>query len=152
MVHALTLHRISGFDKTTRVHCSPTTQKELSMSHIVSIKTKVRDPAALAAACRRLGLNDPTTGTAKLFSDQATGLIVQLPGWQYPIVIDTASGEIKYDNFNGYWGDQSELDKLMQAYAAAKVRAEARRAGHNIIEQQLPNGSLKLTIQLGGAA
>ena len=30
----------------------------------------------------------PTVGTAKLYSSQASGLIVQLPRWRYPIVID----------------------------------------------------------------
>ena len=37
------------------------------MSHIVSVKTEVRDPVAIAAACRRLGLPEPVHGTAKLF-------------------------------------------------------------------------------------
>jgi hypothetical protein len=59
------------------------------MSHIVTIQTKVHDPAAVAAACRRLQLPAPVQGTAELFSGQATGLLVQLPGWQYPAVIDT---------------------------------------------------------------
>ena len=60
------------------------------MSHIVSIKTRVTDPAALAAACRRLGLSGPLAGTAQLYSSAATGLIVHLPGWHYPTVIDIA--------------------------------------------------------------
>lgn len=34
------------------------------MSHIISIKTKVTDPAALSAACNRLGLAEPVQGTA----------------------------------------------------------------------------------------
>ena len=58
------------------------------MSHIVTIQTKVHDPAAVAAACQRLQLPAPVQGTAQLFSGQATGLLVQLPGWQYPVVID----------------------------------------------------------------
>ena len=41
------------------------------MSHIVSIKTEVRDPTAVAEACRRLGLPEPVQGTAKLFSSEA---------------------------------------------------------------------------------
>src|SRR4051812_24575029 len=122
------------------------------MSHIVNIKTKIRDPLALAAACKRLGLAEPVAGTARLFSAEASGLIVQLPGWTYPLVIDTSSGEIRYDNFNGLWGNPSELDKLMQAYAAEKVRIEARRAGHSVSEQQLSDGSLKLTVCVGGAS
>ena len=84
------------------------------MSHIVSIVAKVRDPAAVAAACRRLGLAAPVPGTASLFSGEATGLLVQLPGWQYPVVIDTATGTIQYDNFSGAWGEQVHLDRFLQ--------------------------------------
>lgn len=71
------------------------------MSHLVTIRTLVKDPAALAAACVRLGLSQPTQGTARLFSSEASGQIVQLPGWRYPIVIDTASGSIALDNYQG---------------------------------------------------
>ncbi len=44
----------------------------------VTIQTQIRDPTALAAACRRLGLCRPTQGTAQLYGDQATGLLVNL--------------------------------------------------------------------------
>jgi len=121
------------------------------MSHIVSIKTQIRDPAALAAACRRLGLAQPTTGTARLYSGQATGLIVQLPGWRYPVVADVQSGELKYDTYNGRWGEQSELNRLLQAYSVEKARLESRKAGHSVTEFSLPDGSIRLVIQAGGA-
>src|SRR5215472_1992539 len=117
------------------------------MSHIVNIKTRLTDPAALAAACRRLGLSEPVQGTAKLYSASATGLIVRLPGWEYPVVVDTATGTVAFDNFGGAWGEQKELDKLLQAYAVEKARIEARRAGHMVVEQPLADGSIKLTIQ-----
>jgi hypothetical protein len=71
----------------------------------VTITTQVRDTAAVAAACRRLALPEPVQGTADLFSGQATGLLVQLPGWLYPAVIDTATGTVRYDNYNGVWGE-----------------------------------------------
>ncbi len=122
------------------------------MSHIVTIRTAMRDPVALAAACRRLGLAEPVAGTVRLFSSQATGQVVQLPGWQYAIVVDTADGQIHYDNFNGSWGKQEELDRLIQRYAVEKTLIEARRKGYSIIEQPLPDGAIKLTIQIGGAA
>ena len=32
-----------------------------------------------------------------------------------------------------------------------KARIEARRAGHTVTEQALSDGSIKLTIQMGGA-
>jgi len=77
------------------------------MSHIVTIQTRVHDPAAIGAACRRLNLPVPVEGTARLYSGEATGLLVQLPGWLYPAVIDTSSGEVRYDTFEGRWKGQT---------------------------------------------
>jgi hypothetical protein len=120
------------------------------MSHIVTIKTRVTDPLALSTACKRLGLAEPVQGTAQLFSEAATGLIVNLSGWNYPVVADVATGEVKFDNYGGAWGQQSELDKLLQAYAVERAKAEARRVGHSVTEQALSDGSIKLTIQVAG--
>ena len=122
------------------------------MSHIVTIQTELRDPVAIAAACRRLGLSEPVHGTVRLFSGEATGLIVQLPDWRYPVVVDTTSGTMQYDNFGGAWGDQTQLDRFMQAYAVEKARLEARRKGLTVTEQPLSDGSIKLTIQVGATA
>lgn len=122
------------------------------MSHIVEVKTQVRDVLAVRAACRRLGLAEPVQGTAKLFSGEASGLLVTLPAWQYAVVIDTASGEVRYDNFGGRWGEQKHLDALLQSYAVEKAKIEARRKGHVCTEQQLADGSIKLTVQVNGGA
>ena len=121
------------------------------MSHIVTIKAQIRDPAALAAACRRLGLQEPTHGTARLYGGEATGLIVHLPGWRYPAVVDTQAGQIRYDIYNGAWGRRRELDRLLQAYAIEKARLEANKAGHSVTEHPLANGAIRLTIHVGGA-
>ncbi len=96
------------------------------MSHLVSINTKLRDPAAISAACQRLHLPAPVQGKAQLFSGEVAGLIVQLPAWQYPVVIDTQSGTINYDNFQGHWGEQKELDRLLQAYAVEQRLSNQR--------------------------
>jgi hypothetical protein len=122
------------------------------MSHIVTIRTDIRDPAALLAACSRLGLPAPLRGRARLFSGEAEGLVIHLPGWQYPIVVDAGAGKVHYDNYGGAWGEKHQLDRLLQAYAVEKARLEARKAGHTVTEQALPDGSIKLTIQMGGAA
>lgn len=116
------------------------------MSHIVTIQTKVHDPAAVSAACSRLGLVAPTQGTARLYSGEATGLLVQLPGWRYPAVIDTLSGSVRFDSFNGHWGEQKELDRFLQAYAVEKAKLEARKKGYTVSEQSLENGSIRLQI------
>jgi len=119
------------------------------MSHVVTIQTRVHDPAAVAAACQRLGLAAPAHGTAQLYSGEATGLLVQLPGWQYPAVIETTTGTVRYDNFEGHWGEQAHLHRFLQAYAVEKTRLEARKKGYTITEQQLEDGSIKLQIQEG---
>ena len=122
------------------------------MSHIVTITTEVRDPAAVAAACLRLGLPEPVHGTAKLYEGEATGLLVKLPGWLYPVVCDVKTGELRYDNYNGSWGPQEHLDRFMQSYAVERAKIEARRRGHSVVEQPLADGSIKLSITVGGAS
>ena len=116
------------------------------MSHVVTIRTKVHDPAAVTAACRRLGLPEPVQGTARLYSGEATGLLVQLPGWQYPAVIDVRTGTLHYDNFEGHWGEQKELDRFLQIYAVEKAKLAARAKGYAVREQALTDGSIKLQI------
>jgi len=74
------------------------------MSHIVTIQTKVHDPHAIAAACRRLNLAAPMQGTAKLYSGEAEGLVVQFPGWQYPAVIDPLTGDRPLRQLQGVLG------------------------------------------------
>jgi hypothetical protein len=122
------------------------------VSHIVQIQTEVRDPTAVAAACRRLTLPEPVHGTAALFSGEAAGLLVKLPNWLYPVCIDTASGTMKFDNYGGSWCDQEQLDTFMQAYAVEKAAIEARKKGYAVTEQALTDGSIRLTVQVGGAA
>lgn len=122
------------------------------MSHIVEIQTEVRDAAAVAAACRRLALPQPIERAVKLFSGEATGLAVQLPGWRYPVVCDLARGQLKYDNYGGQWGNRHELDRFLHAYAVEKATLEARRQGHTVTEQTLADGSIKLTVQVAGGA
>ena len=122
------------------------------MSHIVTIATQVRDADAAGAACRRLGLPEPVHGTAQLFEGEATGLLIRLPDWLYPVVCDLPSGSVRFDNYNGAWGKAEQLHRLLQAYAVEKARVEARKRGHDVVEQTLTDGSIRLTIEVGGAA
>lgn len=122
------------------------------MSHIVTIQTEVRDPVAVAAACRKLGLPEPVQGTANLFSGAATGLLVKLPEWLYPLCIDTASGTLRYDNYGGSWGNPEHLDRFLQRYAVEKATIEARRKGYTVTELPLADGSIRLTVQIGAGS
>jgi hypothetical protein len=120
------------------------------LSHIVSIETEIRDAAAIKAACQRLRLEAPVFGEAKLFSGTKTGWQVKLPDWRYPVVCDVATGKIDFDNYGGRWGKQQELDRMLQSYAVEKTKIEARKKGHSVTESQLTDGSIKLTISVGG--
>ncbi len=128
--------------------------QEMSLvSHIVHIQTEVRDAVAIRSACHRLQLPEPVQGTVPMFAgQQATGWGVQLPGWRYPVVCETDTGQIRYDNFGGHWGETTRLDQFLQAYAVEKAKLEARRQGHTVTEQPLADGSIKLTIQVAGSA
>jgi hypothetical protein len=116
------------------------------MSHVVTLTTKVTDAAAVAAACQRLGLAAPVQGTVQLFSGEATGLLVQLPGWQYAVTIDTSTGDLRYDNYAGVWGEQQHLDRFLQMYAVEKAKIEARRRGLRVSEQALQDGGIKVQV------
>jgi hypothetical protein len=116
------------------------------MSHIVKITTRVKDTAAVHSACQRLNLPEPSQGTTSLFSGEATGLIVKLDGWQYPIVINTEDGTVQFDNFNGIWGEKAQLDRFLQAYAVEVTKQQARKKGFNVSEQALEDGSIRLQI------
>ena len=122
------------------------------MSHIVQIKTEVRDEQAVRSACVRLQLAPPETKTVRLFSATAAGLCVQLPGWPYPVVANLQTGQIQYDNYNGHWGEQKHLNAFLQAYAVEKAKIEARKKGHTVSETRLDDGSIRVTVRVGGAA
>lgn len=118
------------------------------MSHIVQIKTECRDLEALKGACRRLKLAEPVKGNHHVFSVHREGYAVKLPDWNYPVVVNTETGAVDFDNYNGHWGKQEELDKLMQAYAVEKAILEAQRNGYSLYETTLPDGSIELNITM----
>lgn len=122
------------------------------MSHVVVIQTEIRNAAAVRAACKRLKLPEPHSGAFTLFSGETTGLGVELPGWRYPLVCNIDTGSISFDNYNGHWGDRRHLDAFVQAYAVERTRIEARKRGHSVTEQPLPDGSIKLVVSVAGGA
>jgi hypothetical protein len=118
------------------------------MSHVVTINTRVRDPAAVGLACKRLHLPPPENGRHRLFSGEYEGLAVRLEGWRYPVVCQTETGQLHYDNFAGRWGDRTKLDAWLQGYAVERAKQEARRQGHSVREHLLPSGSIRLTVSV----
>jgi hypothetical protein len=120
------------------------------MSHIVQIKTEVKDEMAVRAACLRLKWEQPTFGDFRVYAVTRTGLGVKLPGWSFPVVCNLQTGAVDYDNFNGSWGAQKTLDQFMQAYTIEKAKLEAAKMGYSVYEESLVDGSVKLTVNVEG--
>ncbi len=118
------------------------------MSHIVTVRTQVRDPLAIQSACSRLKLPAPVYGPAKLFVGEKIGWAVKLTDWIYPVVCNTNTGEVDFDNYGGKWGQQQKLDEFLQAYAVEKAKIEARKAGHTATEHLLADGSIRVCVQV----
>lgn len=117
------------------------------MSHTASITSECRDPAAIIAACKELGLPVPEHREKVQFGGTVqSGLCVQLPGWHYPVVVDVKTGAMKYDNYNGLWGKQEELQRFTQFYGVAKATLIARSKGYLVQRSTLPNGTVRLNV------
>jgi hypothetical protein len=67
-------------------------------------------------------------------------------------VCDPPTGELRYDNYGGAWGAAEHLGRFLQAYAIEKARIEAHRKGYAVTERALADGSVKLTVTVGGGA
>ena len=121
------------------------------MSHTVTVETKLKDEAALRAACVRLKLPEPKPETVKFFDGtEHEGLAVRPPGFVYPVLIQPG-GNVRLDTYEGRWGDDTFVGKLKQAYALEAAKLQAKARGHRIAETPLPNGTVKLTVTAGNA-
>jgi hypothetical protein len=118
------------------------------MSHVVKVKTNLTNIDAIKTACERLGLSYEINQTASFYSgSSATGTAVQLPGWNYPVVV-AADGECHYDNYNGRWGNIAELNKLRQTYARCTLETILSLSGMAIAEEAIgQSGELILTVR-----
>lgn len=91
------------------------------MSHTVNVKdVKVTNMEALHKAAKKLGLEVkpiPKEGIRLYQGDTVykDGVMVQFPEWEYPVIFES-NGNVAYDNYNGAWGKQADLDALLQRY------------------------------------
>lgn len=113
------------------------------MSHTTTMKAKLTNKEAIRTACQRLELQAPTEGDYRFYDGRtATGTLVKLPNWKYPVVIQS-DGEVIYDNYNGAWGKATELSRFQQEYSAAVVE-EQMGGMWAISREQQADGTLRL--------
>ena len=122
------------------------------MSHFTSIQTQIRDLAALADACKELGVELVRGGEARGYAGQTrTGeAVVKLKG-PYDIALNRQA-DGNYGLTTDWWADHVEKEvgkgfaKLLQLYGVHKTMREARKKGYLASRRTLPNGAIKLTI------
>ena len=115
------------------------------MSHIITLETKLKDPDALKRACDALGVTIEENTTIRLFQASRSGSAISLPGWRYPIVVDS-EGTVHYDNYGGRWGDIKHLGELVQEYTAQVVEAQAFNDGLYSWRESREDGTLVITV------
>lgn len=119
------------------------------MSHIATVKVKIKDIDAVRAACQELGLQlEEGKISKKVYDGTIKGnLAIQLPGWRYPMVIDTEKGEAAFDNYEGMWGDMKEFEKFQQHYSKHVVLGQFEGGEYTINEETTEDGTIEITME-----
>lgn len=120
------------------------------MSHTVEAKIEIRNIEIMQKAAAQVGAEWIPCGDITLYDRKVRGYGAQLEGWHFPVVFKTnedqsVTGEIVYDNFNGSWGRQEQLDELLQRYCIEQSRDEATRMGLTVTEEVIENDAVRLT-------
>lgn len=118
------------------------------MSHIASVKVKIKDMQALEAVCRELSIPaEIKTQQVSMYSGQIAAVAtLRLPGWTYPVVVQ-ADGSVKYDNYGGRWGKQDQLNRVLRRYSERVAVSQARRMGMTVRRHEQNDGSVVLRLR-----
>jgi hypothetical protein len=133
---------------------NPNPRKE-SMSHFTTIKTQIKDIAALRSACEELKLPLLQNAQARGYNGQTRhgDHVIKLTG-PYDIAVNKqpdGTFGLTTDWWQGHVEQQvgSNFGKLLQLYGVHKATAEARKKGFSVMRQSQRNGAIKLVL-LGG--
>lgn len=122
------------------------------MSHFVTIKTQIKDIAALRDACAELGLPVLDHAEARGYggATHQGDHVIRLKG-PFDIAVDRQPDggfHLSCDWWDGHVEKEvgRQYGRLLQLYAAHKTTREARRKGLTVQRIQRSDGSIKLTI------
>jgi hypothetical protein len=115
------------------------------MSHVATIALEFRDVAALGEAASGCGLELRQETVTFYDGTRVTGTAVRLPGWRYPIVVDS-DGRLHYDQYEGRWGDLAQLHRFRQAYAEAATTRFAHARGYLVTRMTQADGTVRLAL------
>jgi hypothetical protein len=114
----------------------------------------MKNRAALIAACEAAGLEyiDGKQKVTQFTREITADFSVKLRGWSYPLAVDTQTGTVTFDNYNGDWGNIEEFQSLNQQYSQQVVEQEAdirqlMQEGWMPVQEVLPNGDVQLRLR-----
>jgi len=117
------------------------------VSHTTTIELEIKSLTALATACRETTTPYEQNTSVRLYD----GTLIEdcfafTPnGWKYPVA--AKNGQLKYDNYEGAWGNESELNRVKQRYAVNVQKEAARARGYRVREERLSDGKVKLVVE-----
>jgi hypothetical protein len=121
----------------------------------VSFKTSVKNAESVRITAARMKLPVPqyVEKYRMRSGKEVTGLSLQLPGWAKPVVFDTESGNVEFDNWSPYdashpqvrkgekqvgddgrWGDIKHLNQFVDEYLGTEVMLQAEAEGHTVTD------------------
>jgi len=120
------------------------------MSHTTQVQTALRHVPHMVAAAQKMKLEHKTgKHDVKLFQTTERGVdfSCQLPGWRYPVAVNSETGKVSMDTYNGEWGKMAEFDKFNQNYAesvAMEAAESLERDGFILDRAVASNGDIEL--------
>jgi len=122
------------------------------VSHFTSIQTQIKDLAALADACKELGVELLQNGEARGYAGQTRKgeAVIRLKG-PYDIALNQQP-DGNYALATDWWDGHVEKEvgtnfaRLIQLYGMHKTMREAKKKGYLASRKTLPNGAIKRTI------
>jgi hypothetical protein len=122
------------------------------MSHFTTIKTQIKDVAALRAAITELGLELIQNSNARGYVSQTMkgDYVVRLKG-PYDIAVNRqpdGTFGLTTDWWDGHVAQEvgPNFGRLLQLYGVHKATLEARKKGMSVHRKPQPNGSIKLVL------
>jgi hypothetical protein len=122
------------------------------VSHFTTIKTQIKDVAALRSAVIELGLSLLEKAQARGYYENHTkgDFVIRLKG-PYDIAVNQQP-DGTYGLTTDWWAGHVEKEvgkdfgKLLQLYAVHKASMEAKKKGLSVLRKSQTNGSIKLIL------
>lgn len=118
------------------------------MSNTVTRKTTLTNGPVLRRAIDALDGEYLGVAEQRFYNSRAFGHRIKLPGFGGTIVVDT-DGLMHFDEDYLHSG-RAALDGLLQQYAVSAAEEIFEPKGYVIEKEKLDNGSIKMTLTLGG--